>query len=133
MSHPARNRWRLAAIVCVAVAAAVAVVALPQPALASAAAPAVTPSKPTTKARAACGRPHNKRIRCTMTLKQGAGISGSLTMRITQSRRVVATGHGVIRHGRATLTMKLRRKMTRGRYTVSMVLTLRARMVLRLR
>lgn len=68
-----------------------------------------------------------------MTLEQGRGVSGTLTMRITQRNRVVAVGNGRVTRGKATLTMRIRRRMTRGRYTVSMVLTLRAKMVLRQR
>jgi len=89
-----------------------------------------TPSK--TNATVACKPPSNGEIRCTMTLKQGAGISGKVTMRITRGKLLVATGNGTITQGKATLTMRVLHKMTRGSYTVSMVVTLNATKVLRL-
>jgi hypothetical protein len=47
----------------------------------------------------------------------------------------VAVGHGRLRHGKATLTMRVPRPITRGRYTVTMVITratIRAKKVLQL-
>lgn len=89
-----------------------------------------------TKAAVACKRPSRKRMRCTMTIKGGAGISGSVAMRITTGKLVVARGHGRLTRGKATLTMRIVRRIKPGRrYTVSMVVTratIRAKMVLRL-
>jgi hypothetical protein len=67
-----------------------------------------------------------------MTLKSGSSISGTITMRVTQAGVLVASGHGRLTRGKATLTMSLRRRMTPGRYTVAMVVTLTSTMVLRL-
>ena len=54
-------------------------------------------------------------------------------MRITRGKLVVALGNGRLRDGEATLTMRVRHRMTPGsRYTVAMVVTLNATMVLRL-
>lgn len=68
-----------------------------------------------------------------MTIKGGAGISGTVAMRITQRKLLVARGHGVVKRGKASLTMHLLRQMTPGSYTVTMVITLKATRVLRLR
>jgi hypothetical protein len=68
-----------------------------------------------------------------MAIKGGAGISGSLTMRITRGKLLMALGRGTVTHGNATLTMRVLHRMTPGRYTVSMVVTVRATMVLQLR
>ena len=86
-----------------------------------------------TKATVACKRLHSNHIRCTMTIKRGAGISGTVSMRITRGKLLVAFGRGDITGGKATLTMRLLHRMTPGRYTVAMLVTLHATMVLRLR
>jgi hypothetical protein len=91
------------------------------------------PSK--TTAKVACKRLPDNKMRCTMTIKGGAGISGSVAMRIKRGKVVVAVGHGRLRHGKATLTMRVLRPITRGRYTVTMVITratIRAKKVLQL-
>lgn len=67
-----------------------------------------------------------------MTIKGGASISGTVTMRVTHGKLLVAVGHGRIRRGTATLTMRLRRRMAPGRCTVTMVVTLNATTMLRL-
>lgn len=91
------------------------------------------PSK--TTAKVACKRLPDSKMRCTMTIKGGAGISGSVAMRIKRGKVVVAVRHGRLRHGKATLTMRVLRPITRGRYTVTMVITrvtIRAKKVLQL-
>jgi hypothetical protein len=67
-----------------------------------------------------------------MTLKGGGGLSGSVTMRITRGRLLVAVGSGRVADGKATLTMRVLRPMRAGRYTVAMVVTLDLRKVLSL-
>jgi hypothetical protein len=84
-------------------------------------------------ASVACKRLPRNQIHCEMTIKGGAGINGTVTMRITRGSLVVALGHGSVKRGRATLTMRALQRMTPGRYTVTMVVTLNAKMVLRLR
>lgn len=86
-----------------------------------------------TKATVACERLHFDHIRCTMTIKGGAGISGTVSMRITRGKLTVAFGRGDITRGKVTLTMRLLHRMTPGRNTVAMLVTLHATMVLRLR
>jgi hypothetical protein len=67
-----------------------------------------------------------------MTIKGGSGLSGTVTMRITRGKLVVALGQGRVTRGTATLTMRLLQRMTPGQYTVSMVVTLNATQVLRI-
>jgi hypothetical protein len=67
-----------------------------------------------------------------MTVKGGAALSGTVTMRVTRGELVLAVGHGRVTRGQATLTMRVVHPMTPGQYTVTMVLTLSARRVLRL-
>jgi hypothetical protein len=68
-----------------------------------------------------------------MTLKGGAGISGTVKMRISRGKLLVAVGHGRVTRGKAILTMRVLHRMTSGRYAVSMVVTLKSRRTLRLR
>lgn len=86
-----------------------------------------------TKATVACKRLQAMHLRCTMTIKGGAGISGTLTMRITRGNLLVALGRGRVTRGKATLMMRVLHRMTPGRYTVAMVVTVNATMVLQLR
>jgi hypothetical protein len=86
-----------------------------------------------TNAAVACKTLHKGHVRCTMTIKGGAGISGTVTMRIMRGNLLVARGAGRVRHGKATLTMRVLRRMTPGRYTVAMVLTIKVERVLQLR
>jgi hypothetical protein len=67
-----------------------------------------------------------------MTIKGGSGLSGTVSMRITRGRLVVAIGHGSVTRGNATLTMQVLHRMTPAQYTAEMVVTLSARKVLRL-
>jgi hypothetical protein len=68
-----------------------------------------------------------------MTLKGGAGIGGTVKMRISRGKLLVAVGHGRVTRGKATLTMRLLHRMMPARYTVSMVVTLESTRTLRLR
>jgi hypothetical protein len=68
-----------------------------------------------------------------MTIKGGAGISGAVTMRLARGTLLVALGHGRVKRGKATLTMRVLHRMTPGRYTVKMVLTVDVTRVLQLR
>jgi hypothetical protein len=68
-----------------------------------------------------------------MTIKGGAGISGTVRMRLARGTLLVALGQGEVTRGKATLTMRVLHPMTPGRYTVKMVLTVNVTRVLRVR
>jgi hypothetical protein len=89
-------------------------------------------SQSKTKAAVACTRLRHNLIRCRMAIKGAGAISGTVAMRITQGKVVVALGSGRITRGQAALTMRVRRRMSRGRDTVTMVMTITASTVLRL-
>ena len=91
------------------------------------------PSHPATKAKVACKKLHAKHLRCTMTIKRGAGINGTVKMFVRRGKLLVARGHGRVKRGKATLTMRLLHRMPPGRYNVTMVVTLHSKKVLRLR
>jgi len=86
-----------------------------------------------TKATVACKRLQATHVRCTMTIKGGAGISGTVTMRITRGNLLVALGRGSVTRGKATLIMHVLHRMTPGRYTVAMVVTVNTTRVVQLR
>jgi hypothetical protein len=86
-----------------------------------------------TNMSAACKRVHANHLRCTMTVKGGAGISGTVRMRISRGTLLVASGRGRLSSGKATLTMRVLHRMTPGSYTVSMVVTIGATRVVRVR
>ena len=90
-------------------------------------------SRSGTNASVACKRPHADRIRCTMTIRGGAGISGTVRMRLARGNLLVALGQGRVTRGKATLAMRVLHPMTPGRYTVKMVLTVDVTRVLGLR
>lgn len=68
-----------------------------------------------------------------MTIRGGAGISGTVRMRLARGNLLVALGQGRVTRGKATLTMRVLHRMTPGRYTVKMVLTVDVTRVLGLR
>ena len=111
------------------VLAVLAIAAFAQPALGSTG----SGSPSGTKATVACKRLQATHVRCTMTIKGGAGISGTVTMRITRGKLLMALGHGTVTRGKATLLMHMLHRMTPGRYTVAMVLTANTTKVLQLR
>src|SRR5262249_34560867 len=125
--HLARTRILPALAACVALG-----LAHPTPGLTQPSSPSrSSQSSSGTKATVACRRLSAKHIRCTMALKGGAAISGTVSMRISRGKQLIAVGQGRVTRGKATLTMHLLSPMTRGGYTVAMVVTLKARMVLR--
>jgi hypothetical protein len=125
LSHLFRGRVLPAAAACLATGA----LAGPAPANA---APAIGQSPSGTNATASCTQLDAGHVRCMMTIKGGSGLSGTVTMRITRGKLVVALGQGRVTRGTAMLTMRLLRRMTPGQYTVSMVVTLNATQVLRI-
>jgi hypothetical protein len=54
-------------------------------------------------------------------------------MRIARGKLLFARGQGRVGRGKATLTMRVLRRMTPGRYSVAMVLTITAQRVVVLR
>jgi hypothetical protein len=124
LSYLARSRALLTVI------ALLAIPVLAQPASAGAVG-SVSPSG--TKAAVSCKKVGRNQVRCTMSIKGGAGISGTLTMRLTRGKLLVADGRGRVTRGNATLTMRLLRAMTPGRYTVTMTITVNSTMVVTVR
>jgi len=130
LSKPAHSRVLPALATCFAMAV------LAPPAWGATTPPRVSPGSqgPSgTKATVACQKPRNHKIRCTMAIKRGASINGTVSMRITRGSLVVAVGHGRIAHGKATLTMRVFHRMTPGKYNVAMTVKIKTTTVMRLR
>jgi hypothetical protein len=66
---------------------------------------------------------HGKRIRCTVTFPKHHSTRGRLTMRIARGGHVAALGRGRVNHGRATVTMREIRRLRRGAWTITLVLS----------
>ena len=64
---------------------------------------------------------HHK-IKCTMTFKSNT-TKGKLQVRLARGGKVAAIGHSTVSHGKATLTLRETRRVTRGRWTMTLVLT----------
>jgi hypothetical protein len=65
---------------------------------------------------------HNT-IKCTVTFKKASTVHGKLQLRIAHGSRVTALGHATVRAGKATLKMRELRRVVRGRYTLTVVMT----------
>ena len=68
-----------------------------------------------------CTLKHGK-IKCKVTFPKAKRTKGTLRMSISRDQRLAALGHGRVDHGRATITMRERRRVTRGAWTVTIVL-----------
>jgi hypothetical protein len=120
-----RRRALPAAVACLAIGA----LAGPAPAKAAS---AVSQRPSGSNATVSCTRLNPGQVRCVMTIKNGGGLNGTVTMRITRGKLVVALGHGRFTRGKGTLTMRVLHRMTPGQYTVAMVVTLQVSKVQRL-
>lgn len=125
MNNLFRSRALPAAVACLVIGA------LAGPVSATAAS-AVSQRPSGTNATASCTQLNPGQVRCVMTIKGGAGLNGTVTMRITRGKLVVALGQGRVTRGKAMLTMRVLHRMTPGQYTVAMVVTLQASKVQRL-
>ena len=68
-----------------------------------------------------CTLKHGK-IKCKVTFPKAKSTRGTLRMSISRGKRLAALGHGRVDHGRATITMRERRRVSRGAWTVTIVL-----------
>ena len=84
-------------------------------------------------AKVACTPIHSRHLRCTMTIKGGSGISGTVTMRVSRAGVLFASGRGHVASGSAVVTMRVLHPMKPAAYTVKMVIRVHAAKVLRLK
>jgi hypothetical protein len=77
------------------------------------------------KANAACklaGRLHHE-IRCTVGFPQLPAPAGTVRIRVTRVGNVIALGHGRLRQGKATITMRMLRQVSKGAWRITLVLS----------
>lgn len=77
------------------------------------------------KANAACrlvGRLHHE-IRCTVGFPQLPAPTGTVGIRVTRAGNVIALGHGRLRKGKATITMRMLRQVSTGAWRITLVLS----------
>ncbi len=79
------------------------------------------PPGPTPKV--SCTLQKHSKIKCTVTFKPAHNTKGKLQVRITRGARVAALGKAKVNRGRVTLTLREIRHLTRGRWTITLVLT----------
>jgi hypothetical protein len=125
VSHLFRGRALPAAVACLTIGALAGIAS-------ANAVSAIGQSPSGTNATVSCTRLNPSHVRCVMTVKGGSGLSGTVRMRITRGKLVVAIGHGRVTRGKATLTMRVLHQMTPGPYTVAMGVTLNATQVVRI-
>jgi hypothetical protein len=70
-----------------------------------------------------CKFERHHRIKCTVTFRRSRNLKGMMRMRIAHGARIAALGHGKVAHGKATLTMLEKHSITRGRWTITVVLS----------
>jgi hypothetical protein len=66
---------------------------------------------------------HGTKIKCRVTFPKHRKTKGRLQMRIARGGHVAALGNGRVSHGSATVTLRELRHLTRGAWTVTIVLS----------
>jgi hypothetical protein len=79
------------------------------------------PARPRPKVR--CVLERHRKVKCTVTFSKAKKTSGTVRMIVARGKHPVALGHGRVRHGKAAVTMRERRRVVRGRWTVTVVLS----------
>jgi hypothetical protein len=78
---------------------------------------------PGPRAKVACSVVAGPSIRCSVSFPGGHQIHGTLRIRLTRGGSVVALGHGRVRRGRATVTMRELRPAGAGSWVATLVLS----------
>ena len=78
-------------------------------------------SSPSPKPKVSCKLVNNK-IKCTVTFPKARDVSGTVRMKLVRDGQVAALGHGRISHSQATITLRELHQVTRGSWTLTVVL-----------
>jgi hypothetical protein len=78
-------------------------------------------SGPSAKPHVSCKLVNNK-VKCTVTVPNAKDVSGTVRMKLVRNGQVMALGHGRISHSRATVTLRELHQVTRGSWTLTLVL-----------
>ena len=79
------------------------------------------PAKPP-KFKVVCTLKHGK-ITCRVVITSAKDVKGTMRIRIARGSKVAALGHGRISNRKATIAMRERRTITRGNWTVTIVVS----------
>jgi hypothetical protein len=66
---------------------------------------------------------HGKKIKCNVTFTKNKAATGKLQVRLARGGRVAALGTTRVNRGRSTITMREIRRLTRGAWTITLVLS----------
>lgn len=77
------------------------------------------PAPPGPKPKVTCKLVKHHQVRCSVTFPKSG--SGTVRLAVTRGGKLVALGHGSVKRGRATLTMRELRRRTRGIWRVTVV------------
>jgi hypothetical protein len=70
-----------------------------------------------------CKPGDHRSITCAVRFGKAKKLNGTVRMRIASGTRVIALGHGRVRHGKATVSLHVRRSVPRGKLTITVVLS----------
>ncbi len=83
--------------------------------------PGLNKAKPL-RAMVTCKLVRNHKIKCSITFMSNT-TKGRLRVALSRGGKVAALGHGSVSHGKAQLTLRETRRIARGRWTMTLVLT----------
>jgi hypothetical protein len=75
------------------------------------------------KPKVSCVLKSHDKIKCTVTFPKAKHTKGTVRMTLARGRHLVALGHARVNHGKAIVTMHQRRRVTRGKWTITVVLS----------
>ncbi len=79
--------------------------------------------KPGPRPKVSCKIVTHHKIKCTVTFPKSKSMKGKLRARLARGGKVAALGHGTVSHGAANVTLREVGHVTRGAWTITLVLT----------
>jgi hypothetical protein len=83
--------------------------------------PGLNKTKPL-KAKVTCKLVRHHKVNCSITFKSNT-TKGKLRVALARGGKVAALGHGSVSHGKAQLSLRETRRVTRGKWAMTLVLT----------
>jgi hypothetical protein len=78
---------------------------------------------PAPQTNVSCKHVGSGRIRCSVTFPRNHKLHGKLKLRLARGGTVVALGHGTVRRGRVTVSMRVLKAVSAGSWKLTFVLT----------
>lgn len=79
------------------------------------------------KPHIACHLAKHHKVKCKVTFPKHKHTSGDVRMALARGSKVVALGHGAVKHGRGTVTLRALGQVSRGRWTMTVVFSRRGK------